>query len=164
MDITFSIPHAFSPSSPEDDNSDVLRVLLDCLVRLNLAYLRNHSAPALYQSGVVYGRTLLWEPIPAIIARGYGDCKSLAPWLIAEYVRQGIPCQPVFRFIQRPDGSGELDFHILVHRTDIVDGRDERMFQDPSRILGMGRNENEDIGRNIPMRMIAVDQLPRGNR
>lgn len=163
MDITFSIPHAFSPSSPEDDNSDVLRVLLDCLVRLNLAYLRNHPAPALYQSGVVYGRTILWEPIPAVMARGYGDCKSLATWLIAEYTCQGIPCAPVFRFNYRPDNSGELDFHILVHRLDITNPNDPRMFQDPSRILGMGRNENENIGRGIPMRMIAVDQL-RGNR
>lgn len=156
MDITFNIPHAFSPSSPEDENSDVLRVLLDCLVRLNLAYLRNHTVPALYQSGVVYGRTLLWEPIPAIIARGYADCKSLAPWLIAQYIAQGIPCSPVFRFVYRGDGSGELDFHILVKRDDTV------TFEDPSRKLGMGRNENENIGRNVPMRMIPVDSLPRG--
>lgn len=156
MDITFNIPHAFSPSSPEDENSDVLRVLLDTLVRLNLAYLRSHSVPALYQSGVVYGRTLLWEPIPAVLARGYADCKSLAPFLIAQYVEAGIPCSPVFRFIRRPDNSGELDFHILVRRHDKpLKG----MFEDPSRILGMGRAENEAIGKDIPMRLIAVDRV-----
>lgn len=142
MDITFNIPHAFSPDSPLDENSDVLRILLDCLVQLNLAYLRSHSVQALYQTGVRYGRTLLWEPIPAVLARGYGDCKSLAPWLIAEMTKRGIPCHPVFRFIYRDDGSGELDFHILVMRNDTSE------FLDPSRVLGMGRNENAPMPGN----------------
>jgi len=151
MDITFNIPHAFSPSSPEDENSDVLRVLLDCQVRLNLAYLRYHTVPALYQSGVVYGRTIIWESIPAIRARGYGDCKSLAPWLIAENSLMGIPCTPVFRFIRRADGSNELDFHILVMRMD------NNQFLDPSRELGMGRNENMGLSRR-GTRTIMVDR------
>ena len=69
MDITFGIPHAFSASSPEDENSDVLRILLDCLVRLNLAFLRTHAVPALYRSRVRYGRTLIWEPILALFTR-----------------------------------------------------------------------------------------------
>ncbi len=150
MDITFNIPHAFSPSSPEDENSDVLRVLLDCQVRLNLAYLRSHSVPALYRSGVVYGRTIVWESIPAILSRGYGDCKSLAPWLIAELLSQGIPSSPVFRFVRRNDGSNELDFHILVMR------EDNQQFLDPSRELGMGRNENAGMTRGT--RTIMVDR------
>jgi hypothetical protein len=134
MDITFNIPHAFSPDSPLDENADVLRILLDCQVRLNRAYLRTHAVPALYQSGVRYGRTVIWEPIPALYARGYGDCKSLAPALIAQYLECGVDCCPVFRWTRRPDGSRELDFHILVQTA--------KGFEDPSRILGMGRNEN----------------------
>lgn len=159
MDITFSIPHAFSSDSPLEENSDVLRILLDCQVRLNLAYLRNHDTPALYQSGVVYGRTVLWEPIPAVLARGYGDCKSFAPWMIAECMLKGIPCDPQFRFVYRSDGSGDLDFHIILRRTD-MDMNNPAAWIDPSRVLGMGRNENAAIGKNVPMRAIYVD----GNR
>lgn len=135
MDITFNIPHAFSPDSPSEENSDVLSILLDCQVRLNRAYIRSHAVPALYRSGVRYGRTEKWYQIPSMIYMGYADCKSLAPWLIAEYLEQGIPASPVFRFDYREDGSGELDFHILVHR------HDTNEFEDPSRILGMGWNE-----------------------
>ena len=120
----------------------MLRILLDTLIFINLAYLENHAVPSLYDSGVVYGRTTLWEPIPALYARGYGDCKSLSAALIAEYRRKGIDCSPVFRWIRRPnDGyrKGETDYHILVQTA--------RGFEDPSKVLGMGRNENAHFSR-----------------
>lgn len=133
MDITFNIPHAFYPGSSHDENADALRILLDGLIRLNLAYLRHHSVPALYRSGVVYGRTEIWDTLPALYARRFGDCKSLSAALIAEYRMAGrkdvFPC---FRFIERPGGG--LDYHILVQVGNA--------FEDPSRILGMGSNEN----------------------
>lgn len=154
MDITFNIPHAFSPDSPLEENSDALRILLDCLVQLNQVYIRDHAPPALYRSGVRYGRTILWEPIPAVLERGYGDCKSLAPWLVAELRAQGIACRCVFRFIFRNDQSGELDFHILVQRTDTGE------FMDPSRELGMGSNEVASMG-SEGLRGIYVDAYPR---
>jgi len=81
---------------------------------------------------VRYGRTKLWEPIPALYARGYGDCKSVATARIAELRRQGIEAKPVFRWVERPGGI--RDFHILVQKGD--------EFEDPSKILGMGKDEN----------------------
>lgn len=134
MQITLDLPHVFFPGSNSEDNAYALRALLDCLITLNRAYLRNHAAEVkpLYQSGVVYGRTQVWDTIPALYARGYGDCKSLTAALIAEYREKGIACNPVFRWIQRPNGV--RDFHILVQR-----GNE---FEDPSKVLGMGKNEN----------------------
>lgn len=141
MDITFNIPHAFYPGSSPETNADALRALLDGLILLNLAFLRSHTVPALYQSGVRYGRTDIWDTIPALYEKGYGDCKSLSAALIAERRAQGIWAAPVFRFNYREDGSGELDFHILVQNAD-------GMFEDPSKVLGMGRHENARMPRS----------------
>ncbi len=135
MDITFSIPHAFFPDSSQEDNAYALRALLDCLIRLNLVYLRSHSPASLYRSGVRYGRTQVWDTIPALYERGYGDCKSLTAALIAEYRVKGIQAMPSFRFNPRNDGSGMSDYHINVQMPDGT-------FEDPSRVLGMGANEN----------------------
>ena len=155
MEIGLNLPHVFNPGSSQVDNACALRALLDCMVALNLAYLRYHSAAPLYRSGVVYGRTKIWEPTPALylpnkhprqsermqlwepmgLSGGAkrGDCKSLACALIAEYHNQGIKDYPEFRFVKRADGSGFLDFHILV--------RTPAGNEDPSRKLGMGAEE-----------------------
>lgn len=130
MDITFSIPHAFYPGSSLELNAYALRALLDCLVRLNLVYLRAHAPLSLYHSGVRYGRTQIWDSIPALYERGYGDCKSLTAALVAENLHHGIQCAPVFRSNPRSDGSKVSDYHILVQ---LGDGR----FEDPSKRLGM---------------------------
>ncbi len=152
MRITFNLPHAFYPGSHPAQNGDVLRALLDCLIDVNVAFLRDHSVPALYRSGVVYGRTVLWDSIPALYtpktqqeiaeirAAGFyiprdieglafGDCKSLTCALIAQYRVSGIAANPVFRWIHREDGSGELDYHILVQTA--------HKFEDPSKVCGM---------------------------
>ncbi len=134
MDITFNIPHVFHPGSSQEDNAYALRDLLDCLIQLNLVYLRSNAALGLYHSGVRYGRTQIWDTIPALYERGYGDCKSLTAALIAEYRMKGIACSPVFRWIERGDGSGAVDYHILVQTA--------KGFEDPSKVLGMGQNEN----------------------
>jgi hypothetical protein len=78
-------------------------------------------------------RTAIWDTLPALYERGYGDCKSLTAALVAQYLRQGIECAPVFRFKERADGSGALDFHILVQTA--------QGFEDPSKVLGMGKDE-----------------------
>lgn len=127
MDITFSVPHVFYQGSSQDENADALRILLDALIRVNLAYLHHHSVPALYQAGVVYGRTEIWDSIPALYARKFGDCKSLTAALVAQYLIKGIEAKPEFRFLPMPDGSTE--YHILVR----VNGVNE----DPSKRLGM---------------------------
>jgi hypothetical protein len=164
MHIVYNIPHAFYPGASKVDNAYALRALLDCLVNLNLGYLKCHNVPGLYQSGVRYGRTRIWEPIPAlympnkhkenILSVFYtplgesggikrGDCKSLATARIAELQSQGIECQPVFRFAKRPDDSGAIDFHILLQ----VDKKvSPSGWEDPSRILGMGKEEVARFG------------------
>jgi hypothetical protein len=81
---------------------------------------------------VKYGRTKVWDSIPALYARGYGDCKSLTAAYIAEYRLGGVACEPVFRFVRNKDKS--KDFHILV--------QEYSGFEDPSKRLGMGAAEN----------------------
>lgn len=136
MQITYNLPHVFNPAASQAENAQVLRVLLDCQIGINLVFLKNHAAVDLYHSGVVYGRTRIWDCIPALYQRGYGDCKSLSAALIAQYRRKGIECAPVFRWIKssNPNRIGETDYHILVQTA--------KGFEDPSKVLGMGRNEN----------------------
>lgn len=134
--VVWNLPHVFNPNTPEVDNAWALESLLDCLIALNCSYLRyggNVRIPKLYQSGIYYKRTQIWDTLPSLYQRGYGDCKSLTAALIAQYTQQRIECAPVFRFIRRPDGSGSLDFHILVQTA--------KGFEDPSKVLGMGKNE-----------------------
>jgi len=132
LQVVFDMPHVFGRGSPPTANAHALRSMLNCLIELDNIYLLDHAAPTLYQSGVIYGRTRVWDTIPAIMKRGYGDCKSLTAWLVAEYRKQGIPAGAVFRWSR--NSSGGLDFHILVQT--------EKGYEDPSKVLGMGRNEN----------------------
>jgi|SRR5262245_5694659 len=138
MLFRYNLPHVFYPGSDKTLNAMTLRVLVDMLVRLNLVYLANEKAnrrtvPPLYRSGVYYDRTLWWEPIPALYQRRFGDCKSLSAALIAErwfYHKQKTI--PTFRWVENIDGS--VDYHILVQ---VGNG-----FEDPSKVLGMGADEN----------------------
>ncbi len=134
--VVWNLPHVFKPNTPEVDNAWALQCLLDCLIELNCSYLKyggNVRIPKLYDSGVYYKRTQIWDTLPALYQRGFGDCKSLTAALIAQYTKERIECAPVFRFIRRADGSGSLDFHILVQTAN--------GFEDPSKVLGMGKNE-----------------------
>jgi len=142
--VVWNLPHVFTSTSSEDENAYALRCLLDCLINLNLSYLKygkRRKIPRLYElhdaGGITYHRTQIWDTIPGLYTRGYGDCKSLTAALIAQYLHEGKDCAPVFRFEKRPDGSGSLDFHILVQTAD--------GFEDPSKVLGMGSNENAPI-------------------
>jgi hypothetical protein len=136
MEISYNLPHVFHPNSDKADNAEALAILLECLVQLNMAFLKAHpGVPPLYRSGVRYGRTTLWEPIPALYARRIGDCKSLTAARVAELRLQGIQAEPSFRYNYRSDGSGAFDYHILVL---LPNGT----FEDPSKALGMGQDEN----------------------
>ena len=137
MQITFNLPHVFGPESNQAMNSEVLELLEETLIGMNLAVLRlakrlKYPLPPLYRAGVRYGRTTLWEPIPALYGRKFGDCKSLAAARIAELRFQGIPAKAVHRWDPQPDGS--YNYHILVQT--------RKGWEDPSRELGMGQNEN----------------------
>lgn len=131
MNIVYELPHVFHPKARKVENARALRVMLECLIALDRAYLLDHSVRPLYRAGVIYGRTRPWLTIPALYARGYGDCKSLSAALIAEYREAGIPCKPVFRWIQNRR-TGFRDFHILVQT--------DSGYEDPSKVLGMGQD------------------------
>lgn len=144
--FTFDLPDLFSTDIATVEDSESLKILLDGLIDLNIGFLRNHRVPKLYDAGVTYGRTDIWDTIPALYApkfdwpnprlwgRAYGDCKSLSAALIAQYRVNGHDSLPAFRSIPIP--SGVRDYHILVLNLNPV------AWEDPSKKLGMGRDEN----------------------
>jgi hypothetical protein len=127
--VIFNFPNILEANSEHTDNAKVIRACLDYLVYVNRMYLARHPHTLpLYNSGVFYKRTQVWDSIPALYARGYGDCKSLASALVAQYLQNGIQAKPVHR--SSPRGVGTLsDYHVLVQT---LDG-----FEDPSKVLGM---------------------------
>ena len=129
--------HLFDSGSSDLENARALRILLDALIALNQAFLLHHAVRNLYQSGVVYGRTEAWCDIPTLYGMKYGDCKSLSAALIAQYRAQGIMAEPVFRF--KPRSNGTM-YHILVQVK--PRGKWTSEYEDPSKKLGMGGNEN----------------------
>jgi hypothetical protein len=131
---TFEVP-AFRHDSTHVENAEALSALLDCLIAINTSYLTHRAGkiPRLFDSGVIYDRTQVWDSIPALYARRYGDCKSLTAALVAEYRLQGIEAKPVFRWVKRK-AENDMIFHILVQTA--------RGFEDPSKVLGMDRHEN----------------------
>jgi hypothetical protein len=126
--IVFNVVDAFQKQSSAVVNARALQALMKCLTDLNYFYLgcKPGTVP-LYRSGVYYERTTIWDTIPALYARGYGDCKSLAACRVAELRRAGVPCRPAFRFIE---GANMTMFHILVMNEDGT-------WEDPSKKLGM---------------------------
>lgn len=127
--FAFDFPHVFTPVSSHVDNALVIRACLDYLVYVNSLYLQTHAVKLLYQSGVYYARTRIWDSIPALYKRGFGDCKSLTGALVAEYRHAGTDAKPVFRFNERSGSGTQSDYHVLVQT---LDG-----FEDPSKLLGM---------------------------
>lgn len=130
--FVYDLPKAFIVGSDPTVNALTLRALLECLIAIDLAFIRNHAASPLYDAGVVYGRTTEWDAIPMLYHRRYGDCKSLTAALVAQYRASGIDAEPVFRF--RTHSTGRTDYHILVQTAN--------GFEDPSKVLGMGQDEN----------------------
>lgn len=134
MEITFDLPHVFHPEASQEENALVLQASLEYLINVNLIYLRRHTVPTLYRSGVRYYKTQQWLSIPALYRSKRGDCKSLSAALVSEYRLRGIYARPVFRFIENPNkGQGVLDYHILVQTS--------TGFEDPSKKLGMPYSE-----------------------
>lgn len=127
-------------------DNNVLEELFECLVGLNLDFLRDHpEAPALYDAGVVYRPEAPyqeeWLTIPWAMQRsrdGYAvDCEDLAAWRVAELRHRGEHARAVWTW-QRSrvwDGAG-WDDHDNVHvRVRRADGS----IEDPSALSGMGR-------------------------
>ncbi len=130
MQICFHLGGVFYQGADDEDNALALQAMLEALIAIDRVYLRRfgRQTPGLYASGVRYGRTQVWDSIPDLLARKYGDCKSLTAMRIAELREAGESAIPVFRFANNPQ-TGQKDFHILVQRG--------RTPEDPSRKLGM---------------------------
>lgn len=126
--IVFTVDNAFDKRSPATKNALALEALMNCLTDLDSLYLEcRPNTDFLYDTPVYYERTIVWDTIPALYGRGFGDCKSLAACRVAELRRIGIRCRPVFRF----DGNAHMTmFHILVMHEDGT-------FEDPSKVKGM---------------------------
>ena len=138
--VSFNVGHAFGRRASEVESAEALETLLACLIRLDTDYIKRHPGKlvSLYRGGLHYDRTKLWEPVPALHERGYGDCKSLTCALVAEYRARGVRARPVFRFGK--NWTGSKTFHILVQTPD-RNGYDRTEFEDPSRKLGMGQHD-----------------------
>ena len=139
--VVFTIDRAFGRRSSNLVNAAALETLLACLTQLNTIWLHFHpNHVELYQSPVYYKRTLIWDTIPALYARGFGDCKSLTACLVAELRRKGIWCRPVFRHAATVNSTM---FHILVM---LHDGS----WDDPSKVKGMlTYQENPSMSRHM---------------
>ena len=138
----FRIDRAFNPRASNQTNAAALESLLTCLSNLDSIWLRYHPRHIpLYNSGVYYARTLVWDTIPALYHRGFGDCKSLTACRIAELRSDGIWCRPVFR--HKPRVSSTM-FHILLMR-------ENAEWEDPSKALGMlsYKESAEDMSRHM---------------
>jgi hypothetical protein len=144
MIIPFDMGYVFRPDSNSVDDSQALEALLELMVLLNRRFLRRYggTVPSLYRSGVRYGRTQEWLPLPMLLRYKVGDCKSLATARAAELREQGIPVMMVHRWLIRRDGG--KDFHILLMVKDA--GGVPKVFEDPSKVCGMGDDENAGSG------------------
>jgi hypothetical protein len=135
MRICTDLGFVFHPSASDTDNALVLRIWLEALIASDRVFLaRNPDTVPLYKSGVVYGRTKVWDSTPDLYARRYGDCKSLSATLIAQLRQRGQQAKPVFRFMVNSQ-TGQKDFHILVQRPKSV--YCPTGWEDPSRKMGM---------------------------
>lgn len=110
-----------------------LRILLDCLVRLDLLQLKRHRLPSIYKAGIKYKREPLreqsdferWKTIAEILRDGEGDCEDLACARVAELRMKKIRAIPWLI----KHGS---TWHVVVK---YPDGH----IEDPSARLGMRR-------------------------
>jgi hypothetical protein len=121
----------FHPGASDEDNAIALQALLECLIAVNRVFLKRYPATRkLMTSGVRYGRTQVWDSIPDLLTRRYGDCKSLTAMDVAEMreAHGDKAARPVFRFAKNPQ-TGQKDFHIL--------SQHGKVFVDRSRELGM---------------------------
>ena len=143
MRLEYDMPHVFHPQSYEEDNARALDASLEYLISLDQIFLdRYPQTPPLYRLGVRYGRTKIWDTIPALILKGHGDCKTLTAARVAELRRAGYDARPVHRWIMPEGPEGPTDFHILVLTNARGPTINAEGWEDPSKVLGMEANEN----------------------
>jgi len=139
-----------------------VRTILQAAAEVNLALLKiNREAfkksggkipliPPLYRSGVRYKEEpVSWElehfdTIPVVLGRKWGDCDDLAPWRAAELRFTGEDPHANIMVKWKGLPNGKRLYHVVVRRSNAkADGKfffaDKRgVYEDPSRVLGMG--------------------------
>lgn len=116
-----------------------LSAALEGLVGVNYVLMQrarraNRSFPPLYEAGVLYKpepviggkRREEWLTADRVLKRRHADCEDLAGYRAAELRMAGVPARAVAR------RSGPRKFHAVVRWPN-------GQYEDPSRILGMGR-------------------------
>lgn len=147
----FTIDRAFSPRASNWVNASALETLLACLCQLDTIWLKYHPCHVeLYETDVYYARTTVWDTIPALYARGKGDCKSLTACRVAEMRRRGIWCRAVFRHKSEVDSTM---FHILLMLAESALPDD---WEDPSKALGMLSYEEDPAGMSRHMHVSGI--------
>lgn len=129
-----------------------VRFILQSAVQVNLKLLeinrlrhrksggRVPLIPPLYLSGVRYQEEPVdwdrehFDTIPVILGRKWGDCDDLAPWRCAELIFSGEDRRANVAVKWKFLPNGKKLYHVVVRRS-------SGQLEDPSRILGMGRNQ-----------------------
>lgn len=108
--------------------------VLQGLANANVAAMRLYRLPSLYSSGVRYrreppGQREHWKAYPEILKTGFADCDDLSAARVGELIATGEdPGAKVHIYRTSP-----VTLHAVVLRSNGT-------IEDPSRVLGMGRN------------------------
>lgn len=117
----------------------VIREALEAVIMTNRLYLRTHTVPALYESGVRYEEEPAGQPYeefastPVVLAKGWGDCDDLVCWRIAELRNAGENAKVRLKWQFDPLRGARM-YHVLVRRAN-------GQVEDPSKRLGMGSHQ-----------------------
>lgn len=111
------------------------------LFRCNIDYLLTYGAsvPRFYEAGLHYRSpedacgSDIWQDIPTLLGRSFGDCKDLACFRAAELVvKDQVDAKPFVKRRFYPDGFAL--YHVVVQ---LPNGG----FEDPSLALGMNPDD-----------------------
>lgn len=103
----------------------VLERALEGLVAVDMWLLERGLVKPLYRSGVRYKWKLPgngWDHAAIVQKRGWGDCKDVGAWRIAEQRLHGLDCEP------HVIHTGGTNYHVQMRYADGT-------IEDPSRVL-----------------------------
>ncbi len=113
----------------------VILSLVESLALTDLLWIQYNGAPvpSIYKSGVRYQSSCWprvecpWKDIPRLLETGFGDCKDLVAWRLAELRFGNVIALPHLQVRERKQGTV---FHVLIKHSD-------GSLEDPSKLLGM---------------------------
>jgi len=125
----------FTDGLTRQGSEKIILYLLEALIKADTIQMSEVSIPKLYESGVRYVadyETPEWKGAIRAFQDKTAECKDLAAWRCAEYRKAGIAAMPHL-FWRSNDRTGQLLYHVVCR---LPTGR----FEDPSRMLGMGKD------------------------